>query len=120
MTLDENERSIHDALCVMRALYQKRFLVPGGGAPEAEAAYQLGKVCVLHALCGARVLAAPAECVFWVCFRSVYVNFQAALEAPGCFPLCFRAFAEAMEVKWLPQLSYEAHGPRAGYTVHPG
>jgi T-complex protein 1 subunit delta len=45
MTLDENERSIHDALCVMRALYQKRFLVPGGGAPEAEAAYQLGKVC---------------------------------------------------------------------------
>jgi len=65
MTLDENERSIHDALCVMRALYQKRFLVPGGGAPEAEAAYQLGK---------------------------------AALEAPGCFPLCFRAFAEAMEV----------------------
>jgi T-complex protein 1 subunit delta len=44
MTLDENERSIHDALCVMRALYQKRFLVPGGGAPEAEAAYQLGKV----------------------------------------------------------------------------
>jgi T-complex protein 1 subunit delta len=46
MTLDENERSIHDALCVMRALYQKRFLVPGGGAPEAEAAYQLGKVRV--------------------------------------------------------------------------
>jgi chaperonin GroEL (HSP60 family) len=44
MTLDENERSIHDALCVMRALYQKRFLVPGGGAPEAESAYQLGKV----------------------------------------------------------------------------
>jgi hypothetical protein len=25
-------------------------------------------------------------------------NPQAALEAPGCFPLCFRAFAEAMEV----------------------
>ena len=25
-------------------------------------------------------------------------NSQAALEAPGCFPLCFRAFAEAMEV----------------------
>jgi T-complex protein 1 subunit delta len=47
MTLDENERSIHDALCVMRALYQKRFLVPGGGAPEAESAYQLGKVCCL-------------------------------------------------------------------------
>jgi T-complex protein 1 subunit delta len=52
MTLDENERSIHDALCVMRALYQKRFLVPGGGAPEAEAAYQLGKVCaVARVLC---------------------------------------------------------------------
>ena len=48
MTLDENERSIHDALCVMRALYQKRFLVPGGGAPEAESAYQLGKVCRLR------------------------------------------------------------------------
>jgi hypothetical protein len=49
MTLDENERSIHDALCVMRALYQKRFLVPGGGAPEAEAAYQLGKVGIADA-----------------------------------------------------------------------
>lgn len=35
------DRSIHDALCVLRCLVKKRFLTPGGGAPEAEASYRL-------------------------------------------------------------------------------
>jgi T-complex protein 1 subunit delta len=41
MVLDEADRSIHDALCVLRCLVKKRLLTPGGGAPEAEASYQL-------------------------------------------------------------------------------
>ena len=34
MTNDEAERSLHDALCVVRSLVKKRSLVPGGAAVE--------------------------------------------------------------------------------------
>jgi len=34
--LEETERSIHDALCVMRSIIRRRFLVTGGGAMEIE------------------------------------------------------------------------------------
>ena len=34
--LEEAERSLHDALCVVRALVKKRFLVPGGASVEME------------------------------------------------------------------------------------
>jgi len=34
LVLDETERSIHDALCVVRSLVKSRGLIPGGGAPE--------------------------------------------------------------------------------------
>jgi len=36
LVLDESERSLHDALCVLRCLVKKRFLTPGGGAPEMQ------------------------------------------------------------------------------------
>ncbi|MCL4132770.1 UNVERIFIED_CONTAM: hypothetical protein GTU68_042499 [Idotea baltica] len=39
--LEEAERSLHDALCVIRCLVKKRFLIPGGGAPESELAVKL-------------------------------------------------------------------------------
>ena len=39
--LDEAERSLHDALCVVRALVKKRSLVPGGAAVEMEVASKL-------------------------------------------------------------------------------
>lgn len=39
--LDEAERSLHDALCVVRALVKKRSLVPGGAAVEMEVAQKL-------------------------------------------------------------------------------
>ncbi len=39
--LDEAERSLHDALCVVRALVKKRALVPGGAAVEMEVAQKL-------------------------------------------------------------------------------
>merc|ERR1719197_567550 len=43
LVLDESERSLHDALCVLRCLVKKRFLTPGGGAPEMQCSYQLSK-----------------------------------------------------------------------------
>merc|ERR1719384_2243415 len=36
LLLDETERSIHDALCVVRSLVKKKALIPGGAAPEME------------------------------------------------------------------------------------
>ncbi|KDQ17968.1 hypothetical protein BOTBODRAFT_104786 [Botryobasidium botryosum FD-172 SS1] len=34
LILEESERSLHDALCVVRCLVKKRALIAGGGAPE--------------------------------------------------------------------------------------
>ena len=33
--LDEMERSVHDALCVVKRVLESKTLVPGGGAVEA-------------------------------------------------------------------------------------
>lgn len=41
LIIDEAERSLHDALCVIRSLIYERFLLPGGGAPEIELAVKL-------------------------------------------------------------------------------
>jgi T-complex protein 1 subunit delta len=41
--LAEAERSIHDALCVLRCLVKKRALVAGGGAVESQLALKLGQ-----------------------------------------------------------------------------
>lgn len=41
LVLDEADRSLHDALCVVRALVKKRSLVPGGAAVEMEVAQKL-------------------------------------------------------------------------------
>nr|WCZ58353.1 T-complex protein 1 subunit delta [Paratrimastix eleionoma] len=43
LMLDEVERSFHDALCVVRSLIKKRFLIPGGGAPEIEISQKLAQ-----------------------------------------------------------------------------
>ncbi|KAJ4522654.1 T-complex protein 1 subunit delta [Exophiala dermatitidis] len=65
LILDEAERSIHDALCVIRCLVKKKALIAGGGAPEIEVAYQLAKQ---------------------------------ARELTGTEAICWKAFADAMEV----------------------
>eukprot|EP00161_Ancyromonas_sigmoides_P012586 TRINITY_DN31_c0_g1_i1.p1 TRINITY_DN31_c0_g1~~TRINITY_DN31_c0_g1_i1.p1 ORF type:complete len:538 (-),score=188.99 TRINITY_DN31_c0_g1_i1:30-1643(-) len=36
LVIDEAERSLHDALCVVRSMVKNRFLIPGGSAPEIE------------------------------------------------------------------------------------
>eukprot|EP01133_Synstelium_polycarpum_P016905 gene16905-20102_t len=41
LVLDEAERSIHDALCVIRSLVKKKYLIAGGGAPEIEVSQQV-------------------------------------------------------------------------------
>lgn len=41
LVLEEAERSLHDALCVVRALVKKRTLVPGGAAVEMEVSQKL-------------------------------------------------------------------------------
>lgn len=43
LLLDETHRSVHDALCVVRSLVKQKFLIPGGGAPEAELSLKLGE-----------------------------------------------------------------------------
>jgi T-complex protein 1 subunit delta len=43
LVLEEAERSLHDALCVVRALVKKRSLVPGGACVEMEVSNQLIK-----------------------------------------------------------------------------
>ncbi|KAL1894422.1 T-complex protein 1 subunit delta [Sporothrix stenoceras] len=65
LILDEAERSLHDALCVVRCLVKKKALIAGGGAPEIEIAAQLSKQ--------ARALT-------------------------GTEAICWKAFAEALEV----------------------
>ncbi|EOD09136.1 hypothetical protein EMIHUDRAFT_471033 [Emiliania huxleyi CCMP1516] len=58
LVLDESERSLHDALCVLRCLVKKRFLTPGGGAPEMRLSYELSKWA--DSLLGARPPPLPA------------------------------------------------------------
>mmetsp|Transcript_27153 Transcript_27153/g.85451 ORF Transcript_27153/g.85451 Transcript_27153/m.85451 type:complete len:491 (-) Transcript_27153:687-2159(-) len=41
LVLDEAERSVHDALCVLRSLVKERYMIAGGGAPETELALRL-------------------------------------------------------------------------------
>lgn len=41
MVLEEAERSLHDALCVIRCLVKKPAYIAGGGAPEIEMSLKL-------------------------------------------------------------------------------
>ncbi|MFX1402052.1 MAG: thermosome subunit beta, partial [Promethearchaeota archaeon] len=43
LVVDEEERAIHDALCVIRDVVEDQKIVGGGGAPEIETAIQLRK-----------------------------------------------------------------------------
>jgi len=44
LILDEAERSLHDALCVVRSLVKEKFVIAGGGSAEIEASVQLTKL----------------------------------------------------------------------------
>jgi len=65
LVLEEAERSLHDALCVIRCLVVKPALIAGGGSPEIELSLRLSELS-----------------------RSM----------TGLDAVCYRAFAEALEV----------------------
>jgi len=48
LMLAETERSLHDALCVVRSLVKKQALIAGAGAPETEVSVQLSKHARQH------------------------------------------------------------------------
>ena len=43
LMLDEADRSLHDALCVVRSIVHKRYLIAGGAAPEVEVSLRLSE-----------------------------------------------------------------------------
>lgn len=43
LVIDEAERSLHDALCVIRSLIKNRSLITGGGSAEVEISYRLNE-----------------------------------------------------------------------------
>jgi len=43
LVVDEAERSVHDALCVIRSLVKLRFMIVGGGAPETAVSLGLSR-----------------------------------------------------------------------------
>ena len=55
LVLEEADRSLHDALCVIRCLVKKRALIAGGGAPEIECSMRLNEfaktVTGMHSYC---------------------------------------------------------------------
>lgn len=65
LVMEEAERSLHDALCVIRCLVKSNYLIPGGGAPEIYLAHHL-------------------------------TNMSQSMT--GLKSVCYRAFAEALEI----------------------
>jgi len=51
LMLEEAARSLHDALCVIRCLVKKRFIIAGGGSPETELSLKL--MSIANGLVGA-------------------------------------------------------------------
>lgn len=43
LVIDEADRSLHDALCVVRSIVHEQYLIPGGGAPETEVSVMLSR-----------------------------------------------------------------------------
>lgn len=65
LVMEEAERSLHDALCVIRCLVKSNYLIPGGGAPEIHLSHHLT---------------------------------QMSNSISGLEPVCYKAFAEALEI----------------------
>uniref|UniRef100_A0A0M3IJ26 T-complex protein 1 subunit delta n=1 Tax=Ascaris lumbricoides TaxID=6252 RepID=A0A0M3IJ26_ASCLU len=86
LVLDEAERSLHDALCVLRCLVKKRMLVSGGGAPEMEVAVQLRN------LAQGKLGGGAPEMEVAVQLRNL------AQGKLGAEQYCWKAFADAMEL----------------------
>merc|ERR1719506_906138 len=103
LTLDETERSLHDALCVVRSLVKTRALLPDGGAVEMELAVELAK--------WARTL--PGEEAY--CVRA----FAEALEVIP-YTLAENAGLQAVEVVTALRAAHNSGEKFAGINVRKG
>lgn len=66
LVVDEAERSLHDALCVVRCLVKRPAMICGGGVPEIELSVRLAAKAKEHTGSAARCLesyAAAMECI---------------------------------------------------------
>jgi len=61
LILAEANRSVHDAQCVVRSLVKKRFMIPGGGAPEIEVSLRLKEYALTRTGMDAYCMKAFAE-----------------------------------------------------------
>ena len=69
LVLEEAARSLHDALCAIRCLVQRRFLVPGGAAPEMEVSLALSKWAKTLQVRVERVVWFVCVCCLGVCLK---------------------------------------------------
>ena len=95
LVLEEAERSLHDALCVIRCLVHKRYLLPGGSTPEVEITHQLSQ--------WAKMLQVRLSLLCLACGRSCRSAGEKRVCRDSCVlqgmeSYCVRAFAEALEV----------------------
>lgn len=64
LVLEEAERSVHDALCVLRCLVHRRALVPGGAAPEMAVEHALAHWAKTLTVRARRTLhPSPSRCI---------------------------------------------------------
>lgn len=86
LVLEEAHRSLHDALCVIRCLVKKRYLIAGGGAP--------GKLLLTVHMQGQNIQTAIS-----VSETELYLKLmEYANTLIGADAYCFKAFAEALEI----------------------
>lgn len=103
LVLEEADRSIHDALCVVRCLVKKRALIAGGGAPETEIALAL--MAHAHTLVGPEAY----------CFRA----FAEAFEVIP-FTLAENAGLNPIETVTELRAKHQAGEKTAGINVRKG
>lgn len=103
LVLEEADRSIHDALCVVRCLVKERFLIAGGGAPETEIALAL--------MAHSQTCAGPEA----YCFRAYAEAFEVIP-----FTLAENAGLNPIETVTLLRAKHKAGEKTAGINVRMG
>ena len=103
LILDEAERSLHDALCVIRCLVKKRALIAGGGAPE---------IAIANALSAQSRSLTGTEAICWKAFA----------DAMEVIPTTLAENAGLNSIRVVTDLRHrQANGERnAGVSVRSG
>jgi len=86
LMLEEAHRSLHDALCVIRCLVKKRFIIAGGGAP--------GNFTIFF-----NRIDSLLNVIWYFAETELFLKLhEHANTLVGADAYCFKAFAEALEV----------------------